>query len=42
MTTLTIKDLSRRSGPSEPTLWHYEEVRLTGPITRDAREEVRR
>lgn len=37
MTVLTIKDVSRRSGLSEPTLRYYEEVGLIGPITRDAR-----
>ncbi len=37
MTALTIKDVSRRSGLSEPTLRYYEEVGLIGPINRDAR-----
>src|SRR3954470_21196920 len=35
MTTLTIQDVSRRSGLSEPTLRYYEEVGLIGPIARD-------
>ena len=36
MTMLTIQDVSRRSGLSEPTLRYYEEVGLIGPIDRDA------
>ncbi len=35
MTALTIGDVSRRSGLSEPTLRCYEEVGLIGPVTRD-------
>ncbi len=35
MTVLTIQDVSRRSGLSEPTLRYYEEVGLIGPIARD-------
>jgi MerR family copper efflux transcriptional regulator len=34
MTTLTIRDVSRHSGLSEPTLRYYEEVGLIGPIAR--------
>ena len=39
MTTLTIQNVSRRSGLSGPTLRYYEEV---GPIPRDARSGYRR
>ncbi len=42
MTALTIQDVSRRSGLSEPTLRYYEEVGLIGPIARDARSRHRR
>ena len=35
MTTLTIQDVSRRSGLSGPTLRYYEEIGLIGPIDRD-------
>jgi DNA-binding transcriptional MerR regulator len=42
MTTLTIQDVSRRSGLSEPTLRYYEEVGLIGPIARDASSRHRR
>lgn len=35
MTILTIGDVSRQSGLSEPTLRYYEEVGLIGPIARD-------
>src|ERR1700679_2225513 len=42
MTTLTIQDVSRRSGLSGPTLRYYEEVGLIGPIERDARSRHRR
>ncbi|HWC82978.1 MAG TPA: MerR family transcriptional regulator [Pseudonocardiaceae bacterium] len=35
MTALTIQDVSRRSGLSEPTLRYYEEVGLVGPVQRD-------
>jgi DNA-binding transcriptional MerR regulator len=42
MTTLTIQDVSRRSGLSEPTLRYYEEVGLIGPIARDPSSGHRR
>jgi DNA-binding transcriptional MerR regulator len=42
MTTLTIQDVSRQSGLSEPTLRYYEEVGLLGPIARDERSGHRR
>ena len=42
MTALTIQDVSRRSGLSEPTLRYYEEVGLIGPIERDPRSRHRR
>ena len=42
MTDLTIQDVSRRSGLSEPTLRYYEEVGLIGPIARDASTGHRR
>jgi DNA-binding transcriptional MerR regulator len=42
MAALTIQDVSRRSGLSEPTLRYYEEVGLIGPITRDAKSGHRR
>jgi len=42
MTALTIQDVSRRSGLSEPTLRYYEEVGLIGPIDRDTRSRHRR
>ncbi|QFY13065.1 MerR family transcriptional regulator [Nonomuraea phyllanthi] len=35
MTALSIQEMSRRSGLSEPTLRYYEEVGLVGPIDRD-------
>ena len=35
MTTFAIRDVSRRSGLSEPTLRYYEQVGLVGPIDRD-------
>ena len=35
MAALTIQDVSRRSGLSEPTLRYYEQVGLVGPIGRD-------
>jgi DNA-binding transcriptional MerR regulator len=35
VTVLTIQEVSRRTGLSEPTLRYYEEVRLIGPIDRD-------
>ena len=34
MATLTIQDVSRHCGLSEPTLHYYEEVGLIGPIGR--------
>ena len=42
MTDLTIQDVSRRSGLSEPTLRYYEEVGLIGPVARDASSGHRR
>jgi MerR family transcriptional regulator, copper efflux regulator len=42
MTVLTIQDVSRRSGLSEPTLRYYEEVELIGPIARDPSSRHRR
>ena len=42
MTALTIQEVSRRSGLSEPTLRYYEEVGLVGPVDRDARSGHRR
>jgi MerR family transcriptional regulator, copper efflux regulator len=42
MTALTIQDVSRRSGLSEPTLRYYEEVGLIGPIARDGSSGHRR
>lgn len=42
MTTLSIQDVSRRSGLSEPMLRYYEEVGLIGPIDRDERSRHRR
>jgi MerR family copper efflux transcriptional regulator len=39
---LTIQEVSRRSGLSEPTLRYYEEVGLVGPVDRDARSGHRR
>jgi MerR family copper efflux transcriptional regulator len=42
MTALTIQDVSRRSGLSEPTLRYYEEVGLIGPIERDPSSRHRR
>jgi MerR family transcriptional regulator, copper efflux regulator len=42
MTTLTIQDVSRRSGLSGPTLRYYEQVGLIGPIERDASSRHRR
>ncbi|HTU71993.1 MAG TPA: MerR family transcriptional regulator [Trebonia sp.] len=35
MADLTIQEVSRRSGLSEPTLRYYEEVGLLGPVERD-------
>lgn len=42
MATLTIQDVSRHCGLSEPTLRYYEEVGLLGPIARDERSGHRR
>jgi MerR family copper efflux transcriptional regulator len=42
MTALTIQDVSRRSGLSEPTLRYYEQVGLIGPIARDPSSGHRR
>ena len=42
MTALTIRDVSRRSGLSEPTLRYYEEVGLIGPVERDPSSRHRR
>jgi DNA-binding transcriptional MerR regulator len=42
MTAMTIQEVSRRSGLSEPTLRYYEEVGLVGPVDRDERSGHRR
>lgn len=42
MTVLTIQEVSRRSGLSEPTLRYYEDAGLVGPIARDASSGHRR
>ena len=42
MTALTIQDMSRRSGLSEPTLRYYEEIGLIGPVARDENSGHRR
>jgi MerR family copper efflux transcriptional regulator len=42
MTAMTIQEVSRRSGLSEPTLRYYEEVGLVGPVGRDDRSGHRR
>jgi MerR family transcriptional regulator, copper efflux regulator len=42
MTALTMQEVSRRSGLSEPTLRYYEEVGLIGPVDRDPRSGHRR
>src|SRR5690348_14943622 len=42
MAALTIRDVSRRSGLSEPTLRYYEEIGLIGPIVRDESSGHRR
>jgi len=42
MTVMTIQEVSRRSGLSEPTLRYYEEVGLVGPVARDERSGHRR
>jgi MerR family transcriptional regulator, copper efflux regulator len=40
--TMTIQEVARRSGLSEPTLRYYEEVGLIGPVARDAGSGHRR
>jgi MerR family transcriptional regulator, copper efflux regulator len=42
LTTLTIQDVSRRTGLSEPTLRYYEQVGLIGPVQRDESSGHRR
>ncbi len=42
MTVMTIQEVSRRSGLSEPTLRYDEEVGLIGPVGRDTRSGHRR
>jgi MerR family transcriptional regulator, copper efflux regulator len=42
MTALSIQDVSRRSGLSEPTLRYYEEIGLIGPVARDESSGHRR
>ncbi|GGS50701.1 MerR family transcriptional regulator [Streptomyces griseoviridis] len=42
MATFTIRDVSRRSGLSEPTLRYYEDVGLIGPVDRDGTSGHRR
>src|SRR5215475_14366484 len=42
MPALTIQEVSRRSGLSEPTLRYYEEIGLIGPVARDERSGHRR
>jgi DNA-binding transcriptional MerR regulator len=42
MTAMTIQQVSRRSGLSEPTLRYYEEVGLIGPVDRDEQSGHRR
>ena len=42
MAALTIQDVSRRCGLSEPTLRYYEDVGLIGPVARDPRSGHRR
>ena len=42
MTSLSIQDVARQSGLSEPTLRYYEEVGLLGPIARDGSSGHRR
>jgi len=42
MTVMTIQEVSRRSGLTEPTLRYYEEVGLVGPVDRDERSGHRR
>ena len=40
--TMTIQDVSQRSGLSGPTLRYYEEVGLIGPVPRDEQSGHRR
>jgi MerR family transcriptional regulator, copper efflux regulator len=42
MAALTIQDVSRRSGLSEPTLRYYEHVGLISPVERDPSSGHRR
>jgi len=42
MADLTIQEVSRRSGLSEPTLRYYEQVGLLGPVERDPSSGHRR
>src|ERR1700761_7868057 len=42
MATLTIQEVSRHCGLSEPTLRYYEDVGLIGPVARDERSGHRR
>jgi MerR family copper efflux transcriptional regulator len=42
MNGLTIQEVSRRSGLSEPTLRYYEQVGLIGPVERDPSSGHRR
>jgi len=42
MTTLSIQEVSRQSGLSEPTLRYYEQIGLIGPVDRDASSGHRR
>jgi MerR family copper efflux transcriptional regulator len=42
VTALSIQDVSRRSGLSEPTLRYYEEIGLIGPVERDPSSRHRR
>ncbi|MGI5200584.1 MerR family transcriptional regulator [Spirillospora sp. CA-108201] len=42
MSTLTVQDVARRTGLSEPTLRYYEDVGLLGPVLRDESSGHRR
>jgi DNA-binding transcriptional MerR regulator len=42
MATLSIQDVARHCGLSEPALRYYEEIGLIGPIARDERSRHRR
>jgi len=42
MADLTIQEVARRSGLSEPTLRYYEQVGLLGPVERDPSSGHRR